>query len=86
MRKCKGRYYAVAVGYKEFELGYFHCFSVQYEELGGGIGVYPVAIVELPDGTIVEPLAEDIRFLDRPEGHNANSMRPAGADVLMPAT
>lgn len=86
MRKCQGKYYTRTEGWKEFEVGYFHCFSVQYEELGDGIGLYPVAIVELPDGRIVEPLADEIQFLDRQGRPNVDLMRAAGADVLMPAT
>ena len=86
MRKCKGRYYTRIEGWKEFEVGYFHCFSVQYEELGDGIGLYPVAIVELPDGRIIEPLADEIQFLDRPGRRRADLMQEAGNDVLMPAT
>lgn len=85
MRKCQGKYYG-SEGWRDFEIGYFHCFSVQYEELRDGIGVYPVAIVELPDGSVVEPLADEIQFLDRPGERIPDLMKEAGADVLMPAT
>lgn len=85
MRKCQGKYYG-GEGWKDFEVGYFHCFSVQYEEMRDGIGVYPVAIVELPDGRIIEPLADEIQFLDRPGRRRADLIQEAGDDVLMPAT
>lgn len=32
-----------------------------------GIANYPVAIVELPDGRIVTPCAENIQFIDKME-------------------
>lgn len=44
--------------------GVFHDFSIDYEEFESGPGHYPVAIVELKDGRIVLPYADDIRFLD----------------------
>ena len=67
MRKCKGKLLVCKNGkYEEekFELGFFHEWGVNYEEFESGAGNYSVAIVELPDGKIITPLAEDIQFLD----------------------
>lgn len=61
-RRCKGRYYSNGK-YHDFELGYFHQWGSNYEEFENGAGNYSVAIVELPDGKVVMPVAEDITFL-----------------------
>lgn len=42
----------------------FHQWGTNYEEFESGPGNYTVAIVELPDGRIVMPVADDIVFLD----------------------
>ena len=47
-RKCKGMY---------FDLGYFH------QWISGANGDV-LAVIELPDGKIVTPRAEDIQFID----------------------
>ena len=41
----------------------FHCFSTDHEEFEGGPGLYPVAVVEFPDGRVDVVRAERIRFL-----------------------
>lgn len=67
MRKCRGKYNKYVNGIHEtieFELGYFHQFGCNYEEFDNGPGNYSVAIVELPDGSIIMPMADDIKFLD----------------------
>lgn len=67
LRKCKGKYNIYADGRwqtREFELGYFHQWSVSYEEFETGPGNYSVAIVELPDGQIITPPADYITFLE----------------------
>lgn len=64
MRKCKGKYYKEGF-FINFELGYFHHFGCNYEELEGGVGNYSVAIVELPNGKVVMPMPDDIQFIDR---------------------
>ena len=68
MRKrfCKGRYYK-AGGYHDFQVGQFHQWGSNYEEFENGAGNYSVAIVELPDGTVVMPVADDICFLESEE-------------------
>lgn len=73
MRRCKGKtnvYNFENRKWEElkFELGYFHQWSMSYEEFGDvGIGSYPIAIVELPDGKIITPCADNIQFLDEME-------------------
>ena len=62
-RYCKGRYYK-AGAYHNFEIGKFHQWGSNYEEFENGAGNYSVAIVELPDGTVVMPVADDICFLE----------------------
>lgn len=69
MRKCEGSYMWLNPDtrkYEEvkFELGYFHQFSVNFEEFESGPGIYAIAIVELPDGRVVTPEAQNIRFID----------------------
>lgn len=66
MRKCKGRYYKKGQ-YHYFETGYFHQWGCNYEEFETGPGNCSVAIVELPSGEIIMPLADDIQFLERVE-------------------
>ena len=41
----------------------FHAFGTDFEEFEGGPAMYPVAIVEFPDGHIETHRAERIRFL-----------------------
>ena len=55
MRKCKGRYYKQGQCH-DFEMGYFHQWGCNYEE--------SVAIIELPNGEVVMPVADHIQFLD----------------------
>lgn len=49
---------------KEFRVhqAYFHGFSIDYEPTEGN-AMFPVAIVELEDGTVGIALAENITFL-----------------------
>lgn len=70
MRRCKGRVYVCENGkwnWLEFSLGYFHQWGINYEEFETGPGNYTTAVVELPDGRIVTPPADDIIFLDKAE-------------------
>lgn len=69
LRKCKGKLNIYENGWHdmEFELGYFHEWGMNYEEFESGAGNYSVAIVELPNGEIVMPMADDIVFLDKLE-------------------
>ena len=50
---------------KEELEGYFHSWSVNYEEFDNGAANYPVAIVEFSDGSIALPYADDVVFLDK---------------------
>ena len=45
--------------------GVFHEWGTGYEEFEEGPGNYTCAIIELPDGTIEMPMADDIQFLDK---------------------
>lgn len=65
-RYCKGRYYK-AGAYHDFKIGKFHQWGSNYEEYENGACNYTVAIVELLDGTIVMPRADDIRFIETEE-------------------
>jgi len=49
------------------ETGWFHKWATDFEELQGGVGMHPVAIVEMPDGTIRKMMPEQVRFLSQPE-------------------
>lgn len=63
MRKCKGKYFENG-DYKDFELGYFHQWGIDSEEVEEGVMNFTTAIVEFPDGKIVTPVASDIKFID----------------------
>ena len=43
--------------------GTFHEFGVAYEEFENGAGNYSIAIVELPNGEIINPAVELIRLI-----------------------
>lgn len=82
MRQCKGavnKYVNGIWGREEFELGYFHQWGVNYETLPNGIGNYMVAIVELPDGRVVMPVADEITFL--PKDDLSNDSHSEGEDL-----
>lgn len=68
MRKCKG-IYQIFNGEdwvdKYFTRGLFHGFSVDYRELHNGVGIFPVAIVELEEGKIIVIPADNISFTDK---------------------
>ena len=65
MRSCKGKYWSSEYrNYKEFENGVFHQWGNNYEEFLDGVGNYSVAIVELPNGKVIMPCANDIQFTD----------------------
>ena len=46
-------------------VGLFHGFGVDYEEFESGAGNYSTAIVERPDGTIVNLPVNLVKFEDR---------------------
>lgn len=64
MRQCKGRDFKDGKFY-EFELGYFHQWGSDYEEFEAAPGNFTTAIVELPDGKVITPMANDIQFLTK---------------------
>lgn len=49
---------------KRAHAGLFHRWSIDYEELAGGIGHYPCAIVELSDGSVRVVPAFLIEFVE----------------------
>ena len=66
MRLCKGSYTEFVDGkwrLTEFENGAFHQWGINYEEFENGPGMYSTAIVELPNGRIVTPAANNIQFI-----------------------
>lgn len=58
----------VLKGKREVGAGNFHQFGVDYEEFDTGPGSFSTAIVEMPDGTIINPSVELIRFDDAGDG------------------
>lgn len=62
MRICKGRYIDENLKIMNFEYGYFHQFGYESSEYGGN---HSIAIVELEDGRIITPSANQIIFLDK---------------------
>ena len=63
-RRCSGKYFERERGFIEFELGYFHKWGVDSEELDVGALNYTVGIVELPSGKVVTVMPENIMFID----------------------
>lgn len=61
MRICKGRYIDENLKVHDFEHGYFHQFGYESSEYGN----YSIAIIELEDGKIITPSANQITFLDK---------------------
>lgn len=56
---------------KEVECtGLFHQWGSAHEECETGFGNYTTAIVELPDGSVIEPAAWKIRFDDVEAGND----------------
>jgi len=45
--------------------GDFHQFGCNYEEFENGAGNFTTAIIELPDGTMVNQPVEMVKFLDK---------------------
>lgn len=45
--------------------GDFHQFGCDFEETTEGAGTYSTAIIELADGTIVNPPVEMVKFMDK---------------------
>ena len=51
---------------REFETqqGWFHQFSQDYEQIDGGMAIFPVAIIETFSGEIKAIFAEYVQFLE----------------------
>lgn len=78
-RMCKGKYPVSGKPgcFEEFKIGQFHQWGSNYEEFENGAGNYSVAIVELPDGKVIMPNANDIQFIGIAEEQVAT---PDGAE------
>ena len=63
-RRCCGKYFVREQGFVEFELGYFHQWGVDSEELDVGALNYTIGVVELPSGKVVTVMPENIKFID----------------------
>jgi hypothetical protein len=48
---------------KEVSVGEFHGWGVAYEEFETGAGNYSTAIIELPDGSVLNHQVELIKFI-----------------------
>jgi len=44
--------------------GIFHQWANAYEESSEGFGNYTVALIELPDGTIIKVLPSNLKFVE----------------------
>ena len=51
--------------YEKEELGeaWFHQFGIEFDEFEDGIGNYTTAVIELPDGTILNHPVAQIKFI-----------------------
>ena len=63
-RRCSGKYFVREHGFIEFELGYFHTWGIDSEELDVGVLSYTVGIVELSNGKVVTVMPQNIKFID----------------------
>lgn len=43
--------------------GVFHSWGVNYEESTEGFGNYTIGLIELPDGTVIEVIPQNIKFI-----------------------
>lgn len=55
------------------EHGYFHEWSSSWEEVGNGVGQFPVGIIERPSGKIEVVFAQAIRFETRSDSELADN-------------
>lgn len=67
MRKCRGKYMKYndsnnAFEKVDFEEAVFHQWGIDSEEYENGAASFTVGIVELPDGTVIMPIARWIQF------------------------
>lgn len=67
MRRCKGQYMKFNQSQRAhevapFEEGVFHQWGSDCEEYENGAASFTVGIVELPDGTVIMPIASWIQF------------------------
>lgn len=62
MRPCKATYYDKG-DMIDIE-GRFHRWATTYEEFESGPGLYPIALIEEPDGQMRECIATSVKFID----------------------
>ncbi len=55
---------------RELSKGTFHKFGTNYEEFDNGASTFTTAIVEMPDGTVLNHPVQLIRFDDASGGNN----------------
>lgn len=68
MRKVMVYRYEKVAGGKvekvEGGIGFFHAFGSDYEEFEAGPANFSTAIVEMPDGSVINPSVNLIKFID----------------------
>lgn len=75
MRRCNGivnKFNKEKNRYEEvkFENAIFHQWGCDYDEFEDGAGNFSVAIVELEDGTVLMPRADNVKFIKKDELDN----------------
>ena len=50
--------------------GAFHQWGLAYEQFDNGVGNYTIALIETPDGNMVEAAPCYMRFTDKKEAEN----------------
>lgn len=73
MRKCNGFYYRYNNGKNEkvdFVNGKFHGYGIDWEEVGGYVGMFTTAVIEMPDGVMLNVPVVNIKFTS-PDGPGA---------------
>lgn len=86
MRECSGycwKYnYDTGKSEKVEFTGKFHAFGVDWEEVGEGVGMFTTAVVELPDGTMLNAPVVNIKFTspDKNSGSDCLTLETTDAD------
>jgi len=65
MRPVKARVWDIKAKEWKEVIGVFHQWGNSFDEYEAGPGNFTVAIVELPDGIIITPLANEVKFIDK---------------------
>lgn len=75
MRECKVIHYANDRSQCQRDVGLFHCWAQEFEELEAGPGNMTIALVELSDGRIVTVQPTDVQFVVTPEEFEIRELR-----------